>query len=239
MVWFAFRKSSISVVQSILDARNYLYEWVYGHHTVLYYAEMLQRAVRDCVLTLAGADKVRADAIMRTMFSHQAFAEPQPLDEGLFEKAFQMTDGDLLGLVKRHCPDSPSYRAYARHVPMHVPVWKTGAEYRLGIDDDHRNRISGEFCAEKVRERFGFTEEQCFACDDLTMKLYDLKGYAVMVQTEEHKAQPLTKLADLPRHPHLEDESKSSLFYVFIPKEEASRAQEIIDFINEIPLGGK
>ena len=44
-IHFAFKKSAISVVQSVIDARNYLYDWIYGHHTVLYYSHILERAV--------------------------------------------------------------------------------------------------------------------------------------------------------------------------------------------------
>lgn len=237
-VWFAFKKSSISVVQSMLDARNYLYEWVYGHHTVLYYAELLKMAAADFATKLSKGDKNSADMVMRRLFSAESFSQHQALIEGLNETVYQVCDGDVLNLFKRYCPESPAYCAYSTHVPMHVPVWKTGAEYRLLVNDRHRNRISSERCAEKIREHFKYSESECFACDDMTMKLYDLKDMAVMIQISDHEALSLTDLAFLPQHPHLADETKSSLFYVFVPKKDKSRVHDIISFINSIPLGG-
>ena len=237
-VWFAFKKSSISVVQSMLDARNYLYEWVYGHHTVLYYAELLKMAAADFAAKLSKGDKNNADMVMRRLFSAESFSNPQTLLEGLNETICQVCDGDVLNLFKRYCPESSAYCAYSTHVPIHIPIWKTGAEYRLLVDDRHRNRISSERCVEKIREHFKYSESECFACDDMTMKLYDLKDMAVMIQISDHEALSLTDLAFLPQHPHLADETKSSLFYVFIPKADKARVKDIISFINSIPLGG-
>lgn len=36
-----FKKQAINVVANVLDARNYLYLWVYAHHKVIYYANFL------------------------------------------------------------------------------------------------------------------------------------------------------------------------------------------------------
>ena len=238
MVWFAFRKSSISVVQSMLDARNYLYEWVYGHHTVLYYSELLKMATIDFSIALSNGELSVADAVVRRLFSPESFASPQALIDGGTETIYQVCDGDVLSLFKRYCPSSPSYRAYSTHVPMHVPVWKTGAEYRMLIDERHRHRVTSEKCVEKIREHFGYSAADCFACEDMTMKLYDLKDMAVMIQTEDHEARSLTELGFFPQHPQLLGETKAPLFYVFIPKKDARRVNEVISFINKIPLGG-
>ena len=36
-----FRKQAINVIANVLEARNYLYLWVYAHHKVIYYANFL------------------------------------------------------------------------------------------------------------------------------------------------------------------------------------------------------
>ena len=36
-----FKKQAINVIANVLDARNYLYLWVYAHHKVIYYANFL------------------------------------------------------------------------------------------------------------------------------------------------------------------------------------------------------
>ncbi len=47
-----FKKTALSVIQNVLNARNYLYLWIYAHHKVVYSAnyliiEMLQLAFRN------------------------------------------------------------------------------------------------------------------------------------------------------------------------------------------------
>lgn len=46
-----FKKQAINVVSNVLEARNYLYLWVYAHHKVMYYANflipVLSKAISD------------------------------------------------------------------------------------------------------------------------------------------------------------------------------------------------
>ena len=36
-----FKKNAINVIANVMDARNYLYLWIYAHHKVIYYANFL------------------------------------------------------------------------------------------------------------------------------------------------------------------------------------------------------
>jgi HD superfamily phosphohydrolase len=43
----AFQKVGFSVVNNIINNRNYLYYWLYGHHKVQYYSYVLKRYIRE------------------------------------------------------------------------------------------------------------------------------------------------------------------------------------------------
>lgn len=45
-----FKKQAINVIANLLEARNYLYLWVYAHHKVIYYANFLIPAVSGVAL---------------------------------------------------------------------------------------------------------------------------------------------------------------------------------------------
>ena len=40
-----FKKQAINIIANVLDARNYLYLWIYAHHKVVYYANFLLPAI--------------------------------------------------------------------------------------------------------------------------------------------------------------------------------------------------
>ncbi len=44
-----FKKQAINIVANVLDARNYLYLWVYAHHKVTYYANFLIPALTQSI----------------------------------------------------------------------------------------------------------------------------------------------------------------------------------------------
>lgn len=44
-----FRKQAINLIANVLDARNYLYLWIYAHHKVIYYANFLIPSVTNAI----------------------------------------------------------------------------------------------------------------------------------------------------------------------------------------------
>ena len=237
VVKFAFVKSAVSVVQSVIDARNYLYDWIYGHHTVLYYSHLLKNAVLRCVASCAKREKKNADSVLKGMFSPAMFSWP---DASMSDKGdvspYLLTDGDLMYLLKRHASEDVDYQAYVSHKPRHIPLWKTAAEYCKYIDKGHRYSIDSQPCIEAIRKRFKLSADECFACDDMTKKIYDLKDDAVMIEMSAGEVMPITEVAHLPLHPHLTSGQKSSLFYVFIDKEKIGLKNEIIKFLNAMEV---
>ncbi len=51
-----FRKQAINVIANVLEARNYLYLWVYAHHKVIYYANFLIPVIAKKISQYCGAD---------------------------------------------------------------------------------------------------------------------------------------------------------------------------------------
>ena len=237
VVKFAFIKSAVSVVQSVIDARNYLYDWIYGHHTVLYYSHLLKRAVVGCVSSFAKRKKKTADSVLKSMFSPMMFSRPNAstCDKDEFSP-YLLTDGDIMYLLKRYSSEDRNYQAYISHMPRHIPLWKTAAEYCKCIDRDHRYSIDSQPCIKAIRTKFKLSADECFACDDMTKKIYDLKDDAVMIEMSIGEVMPITEIAHLPLHPHLTSGQKSSLFYIFLDKEKVGLKDEIIKFLNAMKV---
>ena len=133
-------------------------------------------------------------------------------------------------------PDDPDYIAYSSHKPRHIPLWKTGAEYRKCIDAAHQFAMSDKSCIAKIRSKFKLSADDCFACSDLTMKIYDLKDDAVMIEMASGEVMPITAVAHLPQHPHLTSGRTASLFYVYLSEDKQELKAQIIDFINRMPV---
>ena len=110
-----FHKSSLSVIQNVILARNYEYQWVYSHHKVVYYSnyliiELLNKCLQNLKMDYnkprAGKDKSndRGTKIIswQTMMSKsETDKDPHPLE--LFgEKFWRPTDADILSLFKKY-----------------------------------------------------------------------------------------------------------------------------------------
>ena len=52
-----FKKQAINVIANVLEARNYLYLWVYAHHKVIYYANFLIPVITKEIAQLCGKGK--------------------------------------------------------------------------------------------------------------------------------------------------------------------------------------
>ena len=73
-VILCYRKSALSVLQNVVNARNYLYEWVYNHHTILYYSTLLERLLKKMAKHLAVEND--PDSFWKSAFSLAPFKEP-------------------------------------------------------------------------------------------------------------------------------------------------------------------
>jgi HD superfamily phosphohydrolase len=121
----AFASQALSVLQSAVDARHYLYQWIYCHHKVLYDAELLKRA------TLALARKLASDGnpdtFIKAVFSTKTFSEPVVVSGVPW---FLPTDGDVACILKQHKDEIVEAEEWLFRQHSRVPLWKTFAEYQ-------------------------------------------------------------------------------------------------------------
>lgn len=108
-----FHKSSLSVIQNVIIARNYEYQWIYSHHKVVYYAnylliELLRKSVKFFLCqnspdtgVIHATDCIAQTISWKTMVSKNEH-EPQCGSCEVFGMKFwRPTDADLLSLFKR------------------------------------------------------------------------------------------------------------------------------------------
>ena len=230
-----YKATALSVIQTVIDARNYLYEWIYGHHTVLYYAELLKMLCAKLGEALAKETNERSvDSIVAKIFSDAMFSKPVSIDtkHGKIEQHL-VNDGDVLALFKRYCPNASEYVSYISHKPAHIPLWKTEAEFKTLINGDNQYKFSGDQCVHHLKEKFGLSDTQCFACMGMSGKLYDIKPSALKVLMPNGKIRAYTDIANVTKHPSISDNHGNPFCYIFISKEFANQKQTMIDFINE------
>lgn len=237
-VTFAYRQMSLGVVQTVIDARNHLYEWIYGHHTVLYYSEVLRRAVKQLGVELsnlsnADVQKDNPREILRRMFSVAMFEHPVSLITGMLSPSvFLLSDGDVLFLLKTFCKGDPWRLSYCEHQPKHFALWKTAAEYRMLIHKDRQYRISLGDCVVAVRTKFGLSEDECFACKDMSHKLSQIKENSVMIEMRPGVIRSLRTVANLPSYQEPPRDVESPAFYLYLPNSFRNRRDEVVEFIN-------
>lgn len=237
-VTFAYQQLSLGVVQTVIDARNHLYEWIYGHHTVLYYAEVLRRAVKQLGVTLSNSSNSSVEQdnpreILRRLFSAKMFDHSISLiSMASRPSAWLLTDGDVLFLLKTFCKDDPWRRSYCEHRPMHFAVWKTAAEYRMLIRKERWYKISQGDCVMAVRAHFCLNGDECFACKDMSHKLSQIKENSVMIEMRPGVIRSLRAVANLPSYQEPPKDVKNPAFYLYLPNSFKSRRDEVVEFIN-------
>lgn len=240
---FIYRSTALSVVQTVIDARNYLYEWIYGHHTVLYYAKMLTALCRGLARMLqqespnaeSDPDKAvnQANEIFAEMFSGDALVEGKSdfvTNYGFSVRA--LTDGDMMALFKRYCVQMPEYGAYVSHVPIHYPLWKTEAEYRVIIDADKHYLVKPKDMVGRIVNHFNLAPDECFVCSGLSGKIYDIQPSAVKIAMPNGVVKSFTEVANPTEHVSIA-QKPNPFFYVFVAKKHIGKKKRIIKFINE------
>lgn len=227
----AFNNTAISVIQTVIDARNHLYEWVYGHHTPLYYAELQRRLCMDLAMKLSSESDPDGREALASMFSVDALTDERGIRVS-GEVVVGMNDSDLASAFKKHCLQTTSYDSYFGHSPAHVPLWKSEAEYRIRIVQGRRYAVSKDGCVRRVREKFGFSADECFAIDGMSAKLYDIEESAVNVSMNGGKIYPFTDLVNPIRHVMADGSRRHPFFYLFIPKDRMNLQGDVVGFIN-------
>lgn len=120
-----FKKSALSVLQSVVDARNYLFRWVFSHHKVVYNQYLLRTAVERLAESLPPGNK---DAFFSELFSLDTFEKDVQVCEG--HSVHLPTDHDLTVLLKKHRESIPEAKEYLSRQHSRRPLWKTWVEFK-------------------------------------------------------------------------------------------------------------
>lgn len=121
-----FRKSALSVIKSVIDGRNFLYRWIYAHHTVCYYNQALQDAVTKLDQIVSPPDK--PGELLNTIFSPEVFEESKTVGPC---SVFLPCDSDVFSWLKAHKDRIPQMEELLCRTPRLIPLWKTHAEFEL------------------------------------------------------------------------------------------------------------
>lgn len=143
-----FHKSSLSVIQNVILARNYEYQWIYSHHKVAYYANyLLIDLLRNCINLLEpNVEEPEKEVIGRmlswdTMIKHDDEPEFHPfsLDN---QYIFRHADADIMAIfqkcrIKTFGSDSMLARQLEEYYSRKykTSLWKSYAEFYIFFSD--------------------------------------------------------------------------------------------------------
>lgn len=152
-----YHKSSLSVIQNVVLARNYEYQWIYTHHKVVYYSNfLLIDLFRNCVdyilanhVTSGGkrisndeADEAIAKALSwYTMINHSDTQEEYCSYSIGDYKFFRPTDADIVALFKMCQLSCDSDCLLHRQLKEYYTrkykksLWKSYAEFNIFFSD--------------------------------------------------------------------------------------------------------
>lgn len=164
----------------------------------------------------------------------QALARRRARGESPRPRRKQAFDGQAL--FKQHCSAEKAYLSYTSHVPVHVPLWKTEAEFRFLVHSDIHKTFDPKLCVDELRKHFDLSTEDCFSCKGMSGKIYDIKPSAVKIQMRKGKVRSYCDVANVTRHPTIED-AGNPFSYIYIGKGHSSRHHEVLRFINDYQWG--
>lgn len=222
-VELALRCSALSVIQSVVDARNYLYEWVYNHHTVHYYADRLKTALKELADTFKADGK--PELFWDVFFSEEAFDHPVPL-AGDVNRIYLPTDGDVMSLMKSRLYESPAYREFATHRADRFALWKTQAEFRFLFE---KRTLLPKRCLELIAREFS-VEKTDILCCKANARLYFIKEHDIKVLMPNKKLASFKQLIDHETRP---SDDGANFFYLYLPKSLVGRHSEIVHSLLE------
>ncbi len=230
----AFEKSALSVIQSVVTSRNYLYRWIYSHHKVTYNEWLLETAVKGLCEEFGYISKTGEDDFVRQLFSMDAIIESKTIDGRAFSL---LADGDIIHYLKKWAylhPESEAEEWLSRQHSRKA-LWKSYAEYcqlfpRIATEDTIKNKdFSRQF-----RRILGKWEEQ----EKVKLKAEILEVFPKQITIDSGSVY-INMPTGTVSYSNIEKGlggamvSMPKFFYVYIKKEYVSRADDILKFVKE------
>jgi len=215
----AYNKSALSVIQNVIAGRNFLYRWIYNHHTVLYNNYLLETALKQI------DQKIPDHLLLKKIFSPQAFNGPVKQDPYEF---YLPCDGDIYYLMKNFINSIPEIKELISRHPCRVPLWKTYAEFKnyFGGNSDiitHLKNNAGPVLSQK----FPLLSNR-FLTLPAKAKYVDIKEDELWIQLSPKNVISYTDTLDQPHWPS----NAVEYFYVYIPRE--LNPMECIEELNKV-----
>lgn len=211
----AFKKSSLSVIKSVVDGRNYLYKWAYGHHEVVYEQELLENALDEVAKLLY---KTKPEEFNSRVFSVDSFFQHIELKDKT--SLYLVTDGDLIYLLKKHIKELPSAkRLFFRN--HHKILWKTYEEF----DDifDHIENADRKIIEKKAKSnlyrdmntllRARLTKNDVLVLN-VKPKISEIEENQVLIEIDKNKCLPFY---DVFKKETKKPKDPISFFYIYYP----------------------
>lgn len=227
------RNAALSVIQTVVDARNYLFEWVYSHHTVLYHSALLRRALEKLAVHLSKDNT--SHHFWEAVFSEKAFAGPQSI-AGFH--VHMPTDADLSYMLKASTEEAgiAEYREILGRAPSRFALWKTYAEYHRTFEDAPLRRGVNPKVYLSIQRRIPESFAGMLGCakDDIIVvdaepKHYSIGDGDIWVRYPDGS---IGTFSDV-----FEDPSAGSSrrhFYVFVPNRFRDRSAELIGLVKNM-----
>lgn len=219
-----YHKSALSVLESVFAGRNYLYQWIYGHHKVVYYSELVKRAARALAAQIGGG------------FDHALFSVDALLKakEAGGELCYLPRDGDVLYLIKKHRNHIKEAEELLSHKHRR-PLWKSFGEYWLlfhRITDGNRRTIMNR-CLEELPQYWVSDhrgEEDSVWALSSKVKMLDIRASNIYVYID-NDAVPLSDIlpAQIIGGPDLD-----TMFYVYGPDSFLEKKETVIAYIRNL-----
>ncbi len=227
----AFRKSALSVIESVLDGRNFLFKWVYSHHTVCYFSRLLRDAVEALNEVLSPPDK--QDAFFEAVFSRQAFVDPVQVGT---TAVFLPCDDDIYSLLKTHKDDIPQVKELLSRNPARIPLWKTHAEFET-LFEEHTTPQRGMLKAEVptiLKAVLGGDLCDTILVESVKPKIASFDEGKIWVKLLG-KVVPFQEIVKKWRGATAEKKNVS-FFYVYVPREAEDKIQDCITALKDAPI---
>ena len=219
-----YNKSALSVIQNVIEGRNFLYRWIYTHHTVLYNNYLLTNTLEEInsKLSIEGEK-----SLLDKIFSPDAFEKRVEHKQYGF---YLPCDGDIYYLMKSFADDIPNVREIISRCPSMVPLWKTYAEFKTHFTGkmgrlSHIKKHAHEYLAHKL----DFPKEK-FIVLPVKAKYVEIDDDQLFVQLFPSNSISYTQTLET----GVQTTSVTDYFYVYIPIELYPKKKECIEILKSI-----
>jgi HD superfamily phosphohydrolase len=237
----AFLKHGFSVINSVIDNRNYLYYWLYGHHKVQYQQYLLKSYIRELVKKekeikkLFSFEGIIGEIELHLPFSHSSLCQVDDYDVLEIMKVARKLDSDF----------SQYYSQIFERKHYH-PLWKTKIEFDqqcnsnvrlleklptiMTLGDNPSSGLETEIC-DYLKRKGVDLEPSRFCVFNREFKIsfptFEEKIYCY-VQTAQPQFKRYSELFNVEGAIPI-SQITQNMFYVFIDEEKWSLGQSIID----------